>query len=363
MSITLVVDGDEYSGFIGATVVLSLIDLCNTFSFEATAADGVPLPFKGGETCQVFVSGELVLTGNIELITIDGSGDDHRITIQGRDKCGDLLDSMISGEIDEIQGSISLKRICELVIEDLGLDIKVIDNVNPPLFEDLIDLSSPEPAQGAFDYLETLARKKQVLLSSNSEGNIVIQQSSKIVAEGAFIHHRVGDPEGLNNVLEYASSRDQTGRYNVYKVAGSLSLPATALGQIGLSSDYMSSQLSLVRDVAIRKGRQFVLVDESIIPSGDGKVRARWQRDIDRARGTSYSVTIHGHEHQGGKLWSENELVSVLSEYAGINDQMMVDQVQFDQSPGTNTVLTLIDKNAYALSLSEPTEDDFGIFR
>ena len=40
------VDGKEYSNFVGASAVLRLDALSNTFSFETTAADAVSLPFR-----------------------------------------------------------------------------------------------------------------------------------------------------------------------------------------------------------------------------------------------------------------------------------------------------------------------------
>lgn len=366
MSITLEVGGDVYTGFVEATVTQSLIDLANTFSFEATAADGVPLPFKGQEACKVFVDGKKKLTGSIELINIEGDGGSHRIVLTGRDKCGDLLDTML-GPMQDIQGTLSLKRICEIVIAHVGLSIKVIDNANPKLFEELVDMGSPDPGQYAFEYLEPLARKRQVLLTSNEDGDLVITKADQVESKGAYIHHRVGDPELKNNVLDYSFSRDFTGRFNVYRTVGSMSAPAAAieteqLTRIGLSAEFMASQLTLTRDQAIRVGRQFILVDESAIPTGDSGERARWERDIRKARGDAYGVTVHGYSHQGGEHWKTNRLVTVLSEYIGVSDKMLVDSVSFNQSPGSSTTITLIDKDAYTLSLLEPVEESLGVF-
>lgn len=372
MSITLEVDGDVYTGFVEASVTLSMSDVANSFSFSASAADGVPLPFKGQEACRVYVDGELKLTGTIELINIDGDGDTHNITLAGRDKCGDLLDSML-GPMEDLQGVLSLKSICEKVISQLGLDIEVIDLAKPALFDSAVDLSSPDAGEYAIDFLEPLARKRQVLLTSNEKGDLTIiratGQDTSVVPRifGPYIHHRVGDPELKNNVLDYSFSRDFTGRYNLYRTVGSMSVVAASseeeqLAVLGLSARYMASQLSSVRDTAIRKGRQFVLVDESAIPKGDTAERARWERDIRKARGDVYGVTVHGFEHPGESQWKVNSLVTVLSEYIGVNDNMLVDSLTFDQSPSSKTTLALIDKDAYTLSLAEPVEQEFGVF-
>lgn len=392
MSITIEVDGDVYTGFVQASVTQSLSDVSNSFSFSASAANGQPLPFKGQEACRIYVDGQLKLTGSIELINIDGGGDGHNITLSGRGKCGDLLDSML-GPMEDLKGVLSLRTICEKVISQLGLDIEVIDLAKPKLFEATVDMGSPDPGEYAIDFLEPLARKRQVLLSENENGDLVITRARSVLtqsedeldsiglleptglspgsgAPGAYIHHRVGDPEQRNNVLDYSFSRDFTGRYNIYRTVGSMSVVAAGaeeeqLTALGLSARYMASQLSSTRDTAIRKGRQFVLVDESAIPKGDTAERARWERDIRKAKGDVYGVTVHGFETpgEGDKQWEVNTFVTVLSEYVGVNDKMMVDSVTFDQSPDSRTTLALINKDAYTLSLAEPVaEDEFGVF-
>ncbi len=364
MTISLVVDGSEYSGFITASVTQSMRDVANQFAFEATAADGVPLPFKGKEACQVFVGGNLKLTGHIELIGTSGGKESHSITIAGRDKCGDLIDSDLD-VIEDIQGSITLKRICELVISHLNLRINVIDQVGPAIFEEGYDLSSPEPGENAMDYLETLARSRQVLLTSDENGDLNILRTQGVVAQGSFIHHRVGDPQERNNVLDYESSLDFTDMFFFYKTSSSTSVTASALDTIGLSPEYMANQLARVIDPTMnsRNGRQKVIVDESSMTTGLGQDRARWERDFKRAQGQIYSCKVFGHQHAGEEDWETNRLTPILTEYSGINKQMVLETVQFSQGPGTHSRLTFIDKDAYTLAVSEPQEEEgFGIF-
>ncbi len=362
MTVSLAVEGVSYSGFEGLRLTQSLIDVSDTFSVSLATEGGDPFPFVGQEACKVFLDDELKLTGTIERLNFSGTADTHTISISGRDKCGDLLDSML-GPLEDLQGTLSLKRICEQVIDHLGLKIEVNDLVNPKVFQSFVDLSSPDPGQTAFEYLEPLSRARQVLLTSNKDGNLLITRSSGVEAKGAFIHHRIGDPELRNNVLDYSGVRDFTGRFSIYQMVGSMSVAATALGSIGLSAEYMANQLSLVRDRSIRPGRQMVVVDESLMTTGDGNARARWERDSRISKGNAFTVVVDGHRHDGGELWESNTLIPVLSEYAGINDIMLVAKVQFNQSPDTRTILTLVDENAYTLSVSEPTEEPFGAIR
>ena len=61
--------------------------------------------------------------------------------------------------------------------------------VNPKAFSDAEDLASPEPGENAFAFIEKYAKKRQVLLTSDSSGRIVIDANSGIKADGAVQQH------------------------------------------------------------------------------------------------------------------------------------------------------------------------------
>ena len=112
MTIQLEVNGVQYSRFESASVGLRLDALSNTFSFEVVSTQGRALPFKGGEACEVIVNNRTVLTGNIEIVTVAYSAGSHSITVSGRDKTADLLDSSLPS-FSDLTAPISLKQIIE----------------------------------------------------------------------------------------------------------------------------------------------------------------------------------------------------------------------------------------------------------
>lgn len=361
MTISLAVNGKSYKNFEGARVTQSITNLCDDFTFSVSNKSDAPFPFVGGEECTVFVDNVLILTGHIERINVNGAAKKHTIDVGGRDRCGDLIDSML-GPDEDIAGTMSLLRLCERAIANVGLSIKVFDFVKPKPFQVYVDLSSPDPGQTIWDYLEPLSRARQVLLTSNAQGNLTIARSSGTVAEGAFVEHRVTDIGRRNNVLEYSAKRDFTARHREYRNITSLSAPANALSSIGLGAEYISAQLAIVRDPLIRRGRQFVITEESGLQTGDGQDRARWERDTRIANSNGYVVKVDGHTDPAGNRWKPNTIIPVRSDYAGINDNMLVAKVEFSQEPGSFSTLTLLDKNAFTLQVSEPTEEPVGEF-
>ena len=357
MSIELQVEGKRYTQFSSAVVGLRLDALSNTFDFQATSQDGNPLPFVGGESCKVIVDGEPVLSGFIEIVEVDYASDFHNISISGRDKTGDLLDSTLDS-ISDINAPITMKQLVERIISELGLDIEVIDNANPEPFNQAEDIASPEPGQNAFSFLEQYSRKRQVLLSSNGDGNIVITKSS-----GEFVNsplrHKIGSDE--NNIISGSVSYDTTGRYNLYKFTSALNPIALNFAGVVPISDVVD-QKGQINDSGVRAGRQLILISEEAFSDSQNESRARWEANIRKSRGRVYSVVVDGFRGLAGSLWGTNTVVSVVDEFSGIDANMLINSVTFADNldSGGTTTIGLVDRNAYTLSLEEPKVQKVG---
>jgi len=345
----LEVDGVQYTNFTAASCEIRLDALCNTFRFDAVAPNGQALPFKGGEQCKVIVEGETVLTGFIEVVNVNYDAGNHTINISGRDKTADLLDSTLDN-IDDIRGDgLTLKALIEKVINQLGLSIQVIDQVNPAPYNAAEDIAAPEPGDNAFSFIEQYAKKRQVLLTSNGDGNIVITANSGRSADGA-VQHIIGAED--NNVISSSFSYDTTGRFNAYKMASGLNPTALNLaGDTDLAS--LVNQSGGVLDSEIRAGRQLILISETPFSNGPCEDRAKWEADVRRARGLVYSATVPNYRVNGdtGDLWSINRIYQIVDDFVGKIEPMLCNSVTFtfDLSSGRNTNLGFVGQKAYTL--------------
>lgn len=355
MTMTLEVNGIQFDNFTAASCEIRLDALTNTFSFEAVAAEGVPLPFKGGEACRVIVDDIPVLTGFIEVVDVSYSAGDHTIIVQGRDKTGDLLDSNIS-ELSDLRAPITLKEIIEKVIANIGADIKVIEEVTTAPFDAAQDIAAPEPGDNAFDFIEKYTRKRQVLLTSDGDGNVVITSGSTQQVVGS-IQHIIGAFD--NNVLSSSFSFDTTGRFNVYKFASQLNLVAlNAAGVTGL--DPVVDQSGEVSDPDVRKGRQLVLISEAPMSDDQNEARSKWEANIRKARGLVYSAVVSGYRVDPtdltSDLWQINRLYQIVDDYLGKSEPMLCNSVTFtlDVQGGEQTSLGFVDQKAYSLELTKP---------
>lgn len=355
--IELEVNGDVFTNFTKANIDIRLDQLSNTFDLEATTKNNNPLPFKGGEGCKIFVDGEVVLTGSIEIVDVSYSSNAHSIRVAGRDKTGDLVDSTLDS-ISDLNSPISLKQIIEKVLSEIGLNITVIDNVTPELFEKAEDIIAPEPGDSAFQFLEKYARKRQSLLTSNEDGNIVISQSSG-VSVNAKLRNKINN--NSNNILQGSVSYDTTGRYNVYKFTSGMNAVAlNAAGDVPLSD--VVSQSGNTIDPDIRTGRQFVLNSEDSGSNEQNKLRAEWEANIRKSRGRVGTVAVQGFRNQTGSLWTVNSVVSIVDDFLGIDAKMLINSVNFSYSTESGSIsrLQLVESNAYTLSLNDPKNQDLG---
>jgi prophage tail gpP-like protein len=360
------VAGAEYSRFPASSVTAQLDALSRTFSFEATSSGALPLPFRGGEECEVFLGDDRVLVGFIELVNVSGDEAGHQIDIQGRDRTADLVDSSI-GSLSDLQPPISLATIARRVIAHIDATIEVLDLARPAAFRTVEDLVAPEPGENAFEFLEKLARKRQVLLTADGDGRLTITRGSGVESLGR-IQNLVGTGRGAfrgradgNTVLSYSASYDTTGRFNAYQTLSQLSPIPLATGS-GIDAEVIASQggVRVIRDQAIRRGRQLVLVSEASYSSLQGGDRATWEAKVRRSRGQVYSPVVDGFRNQAGELWTPNTLVQVVDEYAGIDSKMLINSVTFalDESGGSTTTLSLVERDAYTLALAEPREEE-----
>ena len=338
--------------------------LADSFTIEASSEDAQSLPFLGGESCKIFVDGERVLTGFIEKVKASGDPESHSITISGRSKPADIIDSALdsetsAGEIfSDLRPPISLKTVIERTIDSLGGDAKilVVDEANPDPFNEAEDLIAPEPGDNAFDFIEKWARKRQVLLTSNGDGNIVIIRGSATRID-AFLIHRVNSND--NNVISWGVDYDLTTRFNRYKMPSQHNLIAIVLAGL-TSADSIVDQgggENVVTDKNVRPGRQMVIVPEANSSDAESKKRAQWEKNIRKARSRVYSAVVDGYRNQTGDLWRVNQLIRVDDAFAGIDSVMLVNSVEYSltEDEGSTTDIELVNRNAYTL---EPAEDD-----
>lgn len=357
MPLTLEVDSIPYEGFTSANVRLSLDSLAHDFRFTATAERANYLPFTGGESCRILINNEVVTTGFIEIVDVPYSAGSHTINIQGRSKTGDIVDSTLDQL--ELNAPITLKNCIQKVIEQLGSDITVTDQSGSEPFNESEDKLGPSVGQNAFEFIVTLAKKRQVLLTTDKDGNILITRSESTSTNSSLLNQVNGEN---NNIISARASYDHTNRFNKYLVKSQLNASSSIFGGVtdlnSVVNQGGSSITDFVLDPLSRVGRQLVLRAEKASSTEQASLRATWEANIRRARSSNYSATIRSFSDNSGARWSLNTVVNVIDDFTNINANKLINSIEFSTTlnGGDVTQLGMVETDAYQVSLEEPKE-------
>ncbi len=347
----LEVNGIQYREFTDATANVSMETLGGDFTFTAVTRLNQPLPFKGNEPCRVLIDGEPVITGHIESVSVDYSANDHYISISGRDSVADLGDSSLAG-IPDLVPPLSLKDVCERVIATIpGLEIPVVEQASPiERFTDTEELVSPEVGANAFDYLEGLARQRQVLLTTDGVGNLLLARASTdtyAVPLRNTLNSRAG-----NNVLSASVTYDFSQVFRNYIVTSQENIIVLSPTE-GEPLAAIVDQVGSFTDDQQRAGRQHVVISEESGTEPKDRRRAEWEADVRRARSIAYSATVQGYKN-AEEVWKPNRLISVVDEFADINETMLIISVSYNfSSAGTTVILNLVRQGAFSLGFDD----------
>lgn len=341
------VDGQSYDHFLSGWVEVAIDNLARRFEFTAATRGVGDIPFRAGQSAVVTIDGERVLTGWIERIDVsaDPGAEEITYTISGRDKIADVVDSSIDGLSDF---SSTIARAADAVLRFLGVDAKVIDqsaSASRP-FAGAAEVAKPDPGETAADFLWGIASRRQILLSSDGDGNLLLLNGDPTPVATRIVNRIDGVG---NNILGFSFSSDHSKRFHTYRVVAQPNVAESAFFDIDIASSAVASISASFVDSRIRASRRRTIAGEATYTPGDARARARWEANLARAAGLSYTVALPFFRDDGGALWAVNTAPIVEDEFAGIATRMLVARVRFDLSPGGPlTTLVLHRRDAYA---------------
>lgn len=357
--IKLIVNSQEYTNFNHINVSTSLTTISGSFSFTAFTESKQPFPFRVNDPCTISVDGKTVLTGFIEVLESSYDTNIHSIVFTGRSKTADVIDSTLGRGV-EFNTSITLKEAIEKVLSLAEINgIDVIDQVKDIAPFDKSEALSAEVGTTVFDLIEKYCRKRQVLITSNGDGDIVLTRSGLEQERFTLLNTFVSSDR--NNILSGSVSFDVTGRFFRYFVQSSGN--ASVETEPPLSDKELTDAFSTAidegdKDVGrIRTSRLSYMVAESSSTTGQCGPRAIWQANINRARSFKYEAIVQGFTNElTGNVWEPNFLVKVDDVFAGLSGQYLIESVSYNTTldAGSTTTLSMVTPDAYKLIASEP---------
>jgi prophage tail gpP-like protein len=341
--IELIVGGQNYDGWTEAVICRDLKAFAGGFRIQITdnvSGTGRSLFIKIGDKCVLKINGQTVVTGWIEECQSRYDANSHAIEIAGRDKTCDLVDCSVVYKTHEILNS-NLLQIAKKLCEPFSITVKAETDVGEP-FKNF----SIQPGETVFEALTRGANHRGVLFNTDGEGNLVIIKPGTGKAVTAL-------KEG-ENVKEASVAIDTKERFSQYIIKG----------QVTATDENYAANASQIEgqatDPGITRYRPMVIVAEKQATTAEAKKRAQWEAAHRAAESTKITIVVQGFgQINEAPLWKLNDLVSVDLPLLGINQELLIGELEFrlDGDGGSQTTLTCQRADAY---VPQPTVDKAG---
>ncbi len=347
--ITLEVNGSRFDGFTDISVNRNVENISGSFLFTATSDNVTTFPIEVGSPCRVFIANDSVIDGFVESVQVSYDAGTHSLSIAGRDRTADVIDSSVVGK-KEFVGPIGLVDIITRTLTDNGIEgISVTDTTGGIASFKEGEFFSAEIGSTVFEFIEKYARKRQVLLTTDGDGNIVLARAGKTSAIATLQNIKNGVD---NNILSGNINYDFTQRFNKYTMESQQNPSALSFGA-DVSVPNVPVQTGTDTDDHIRSSRQLQIMTGSSDTGGDLKNLATWHANLRRIRSADYSVVVQGfHQDEAATtLWIPNILVQVVDNFADVSATLLIKSVEynFNITAGSTTTINLVDKDAYTL--------------
>lgn len=348
MALELRVNGRRFDSAEAITVQRSLEQAVGTFTVDyAIAPDGTSM-IKGNDPIQIYADGVQVLNGFAERISGYKDAGRRIVSIAGRDVTADFLDSSVRNTKD-FNGPISLTSIAQQVISDLGLSISVVDNSTD--LQDFLaeDLLSASPGEKAYDFVERIARKRQVIVTTDGEGNLEFLGGDPVSTNLVLISN---DQAGaFNNLISLSFDLDFTKIYGEIEGRSQLNplrqTDATSTQQIVTNS-------GSAQDPRARANRYLELITEDDAEPETVTARAEYEAAIRRSESLNVMAVMPGHtDIQSGNVPFPGRSVRVIDEVFGVDMQGVIRSTDMTWTPDTsNTAIVIGPQEGYGKQIS-----------
>ena len=356
--INIIVDGQERQDFINIVVTKSMETFAGTFSFQATSTKNIQFPLRQGSSCEILVNQVRVINGFIEKLRITYKANKHNIHIRGRDKTGDIIDSTLGdGDVTEFNAknnSVSLKQIAEKILQRLNIqNVAIIDNVGIKPFTQ--DHLSVEIGTSGFDFLQKYAQKRQVLLTTNGNGDIVFTRTPTETYKTQLIL----TPNAPSTILEADVNFDDTKRFNKY-FCSSQGNPSGVSQYFTTPDKTANTAGESDPDNEIRKSRIYHFETDFSAEDETAKQRANWEANFRRTQAKQWIYTVRGYNAEDDKkIWEPLKFVNVNDSLSNTNARLLIAAVTYTANlgEGSKTILKLVTEDAFSLQVEKPVKN------
>ena len=330
--VTLTINGMIFAGWTEVEVITGIDAVASTFSVGVTERwpdHPERWVIDAGAPVVVAIGGEPLITGYVDELSSDISGDSHSITVSGRSKTADLVDCSALNKPGSWSNR-SLEAIAQEIATPFGVTLSVEAATGAPFKKFAL-----QQGESAWEAIERMLKQRGLLGITNAAGNLRLVSPKPGAAGETITQGR--EPMAIRG------RHDVSERFSRYIAKGQ------AAGDDQANGDVVAGPKGEASDPGVGRYRPLIVMAEDQATTASLETRAKWEATVRAAKAQDAVVKLPNWRRSSGALWTPMQLVNLDAPSAWINDSMMVVSTAFriDDS-GKSVELTLARPEAYS---------------
>ena len=342
----IIVNGTNYTEWENVMVHVEFPGIFRMFRFSVSEQDPAvkrfaDLQIKPQDKCEVYLGGELAVSGYVYERQTYYDANRHGVQIAGQSLPGDTVRSSVMEEGGQFNNQ-NLLQIAKKLYKPYGINVVTKGDTSGMMLQ--FDDAQVQPGESPFHMLERLARARAVWIGDNASGDLVLfggmqgeQGGGAALVEGENIQWAritIDDLELVQHgtVLSQGNGTDDVWGRDVSSPQAEFNMKFNR---------YKPYKMQLERGASNSKIMQEL------------QLRARYERNWRAGTYIIAEIGVQGWFKPNGGLWEatpvDQQPVFVHSPMAMIDDMLAVKKVTWtqDNENGTMTTLELVDPSHY----------------
>ena len=319
--VLLTVNGKDYGGWKSVRIEAGIARQAR--SFEVSITDRWPGPtsagtvrrIKPGDAVEVKIGKDLMITGHVDATPIDYDADSITIMIRGRSKTADLVDCAADNPDEKGQfKGLKAEAIAAKIAKQYGVNVKAEANTGAAITDYQV-----QQGETAFEGLDRIAQQRQILISDNGAGDVVLLSAGSGGKAKSALELGV-------NILSASAGFDFSEVYSEIKVKGQKSRGGDDADWDDKSAAGLSSQ-GKATDNSLKRRRVLVVRQSGQADAGTCQKRADHEQRVRAAKAGEVRYKVAGWRQANGALWQANQTVAIKDSIMQIEKELLISEI------------------------------------
>ena len=296
--ITVTVNGMDYFGWESSDLSFSMENIARTATIPVTLIPGDPPAIKRQDKCTIRIGDTQLMTGIVLAAEPFYKKDACGLKVVVRDLTGDLIKASAMHKGGQWKNA-KLDTIVGDLVKPFGIKVRVLDDVGAPIKEFKL-----EHGESVLDAIGRVAKKREMIATSNPQGEVVLCRTGKTRVKGAIVRGQ--------NVIEMESTGTDEDRMGEY----------IAFGQSDVADDFehAKNKKAKTTDKEITRYLPLLMNAEGKPDQADLQKQVDHQMRVRRGHAYGLQYKIEGWTTLG-EAWDINPRIPIYDDIAGLNGE------------------------------------------